>query len=193
MRKMLIGAVAVLGALSMAAPASAAATLLDLDCDLTTGCLFSGNDNDPAAVEATYNLLHEEPPAPDTLVLDSFLFKLESSEDYPAEGDFADGLSSYDWTSPYGVTFVVVKAANNFMLYKLAAPAFAGTALNTGLFTPNGNNLAAISHISFYGDDSIVPPTGIVPEPATWAMMLMGFFGIGSALRSSRRRPAALA
>jgi hypothetical protein len=37
--------------------------------------------------------------------------------------------------------------------------------------------------------------TGGVPEPSTWAMLLVGFFGIGGALRSSRRRaagPAAL-
>jgi len=33
-------------------------------------------------------------------------------------------------------------------------------------------------------------PSGIggVPEPATWAMMLVGFFGLGAVLRSSRRK-----
>jgi hypothetical protein len=38
-------------------------------------------------------------------------------------------------------------------------------------------------------------PTGGVPEPSTWALLLVGFFGIGGALRSSRRRqpkPSAL-
>lgn len=34
-------------------------------------------------------------------------------------------------------------------------------------------------------------PTGAVPEPATWAMMLMGFFGLGSVVR--RRRLSGLA
>lgn len=29
---------------------------------------------------------------------------------------------------------------------------------------------------------------GAVPEPTTWAMMLLGFFGIGSAIRARRRR-----
>jgi len=31
-------------------------------------------------------------------------------------------------------------------------------------------------------------PVGVVPEPATWAMMLAGFFGMGALLRSQRRR-----
>jgi len=32
---------------------------------------------------------------------------------------------------------------------------------------------------------------GAVPEPAIWAMLLIGFFGIGGALRSSRRETSA--
>ena len=37
--------------------------------------------------------------------------------------------------------------------------------------------------------------TGVaaVPEPATWAMMLVGFGGLGAAMRSSRRKQAAAA
>jgi hypothetical protein len=34
---------------------------------------------------------------------------------------------------------------------------------------------------------------GAVPEPAVWAMMLVGFGGIGATLRASRRRSAAVA
>jgi hypothetical protein len=34
---------------------------------------------------------------------------------------------------------------------------------------------------------------GAVPEPAAWAMMLVGFGGIGATLRASRRRTAAVA
>ena len=35
-----------------------------------------------------------------------------------------------------------------------------------------------------------IPTNGVVPEPATWAMMLTGFFGMGSVLRAQRRRRA---
>jgi hypothetical protein len=37
--------------------------------------------------------------------------------------------------------------------------------------------------------DNVVLTTG-VPEPATWAMMLVGFGGLGAAMRSARRRQA---
>jgi hypothetical protein len=35
-----------------------------------------------------------------------------------------------------------------------------------------------------------VPPTSAVPEPATWAMMIIGFFGLGASIRSNRARAA---
>jgi choice-of-anchor A domain-containing protein len=41
-----------------------------------------------------------------------------------------------------------------------------------------------------YGFNGIDPITG-VPEPATWAMMVMGLGGIGAALRTSRRKAQA--
>jgi PEP-CTERM motif len=41
-----------------------------------------------------------------------------------------------------------------------------------------------------YGGSVSFRPAGAVPEPATWAMMLIGFAGVGVAMR--RRRPAML-
>ena len=46
-------------------------------------------------------------------------------------------------------------------------------------FNPNANGF---SNAALY---SVRPP---VPEPATWAMMLLGFGGIGAAMRRSRRQ-----
>jgi len=44
------------------------------------------------------------------------------------------------------------------------------------------NSCVSIDSTTFVG--------GGVPEPATWAMMIAGFAGVGAALRSSRRRVA---
>ena len=39
--------------------------------------------------------------------------------------------------------------------------------------------------------DPIIPGAGAVPEPATWAMLILGFFAVGAAMRRrERRKPA---
>lgn len=57
---------------------------------------------------------------------------------------------------------------------------FGGAAVNKIIFSSTGN--------SFEFDNLAAGVAGAAPEPATWAMMLMGFFGLGSALRSQGRR-----
>jgi len=70
------------------------------------------------------------------------------------------------------------------------------------ILTLNGLNLAAgtLYTFNFTGNNSGAPEGALtgnvsirpaVPEPATWGMMLIGFFGVGMALR--RRRQPALA
>ena len=58
-----------------------------------------------------------------------------------------------------------------------------------------GNCTSALNtfRASTAGSFSSDPPPTYVPEPATWAMMLIGFGGMGAMLRSSRRRNAAVA
>jgi len=42
-----------------------------------------------------------------------------------------------------------------------------------------------------YGPNDMVDfPTGNIPEPATWGLMILGFAGVGAMLRSSRRKAA---
>lgn len=63
--------------------------------------------------------------------------------------------------------------------------------LENFVFTAKGNNI-----LSFVSDDSGYSPFGAVvggisitavPEPATWAMLLFGLFGIGAITRYARR------
>jgi hypothetical protein len=77
------------------------------------------------------------------------------------------------------VKYITVKAANSFALYELS-----GQGANSGVFTTlgllnNGGNQPVVSHISFWQAGA----AAAVPEPATWAMMIFGFAGIGFAMR----------
>jgi hypothetical protein len=62
--------------------------------------------------------------------------------------------------------------------------------LNTGIATPliTGANVPGGVFDSPHGLDFL---PNVVPEPSTWAIMLMGFGGLGAALRSRRRTAAA--
>lgn len=81
-----------------------------------------------------------------------------------------------------------------------------GLTYNLSFWLDDNGELTTFQHLSTNGDttdpggngiDLIVyagngvPVPGGVPEPATWAMMLAGFFGAGAVLRSRRRLAAA--
>lgn len=54
-----------------------------------------------------------------------------------------------------------------------------------------GGNIYAQVNDTFYSNDGGYFDVTVtaVPEPATWALMLLGFGGLGAALRAGRRRP----
>jgi hypothetical protein len=60
-------------------------------------------------------------------------------------------------------------------------------------FSPAVKNLRSFAFVAqgdFVQFDNVVLSSGTanaVPEPAAWALMLLGFFGLGSALRNARR------
>ena len=58
-----------------------------------------------------------------------------------------------------------------------------GTYVVTGIVTQS----------PFFSGAGAIQLGGVVPEPATWAMMLVGFGGLGAVLRRARRTTAALA
>ena len=176
-------------AFAIATPA-AASTIVTGSCDSVTdgdaqGCLFSGNINenpDPTNVngyknaEAAYNALMN----PDITL--NWITASDASD----FGDFGsitgNGATSgtFDLSgSGFVLEYYAVKYGNEFTLYE-----YLGTD-GTGSWVTNGKN--GMSHIAFFGS-----PGTAVPEPATWAMMLLGFGAAGTALRRSRRKDTKL-
>ena len=106
--------------------------------------------------------------------------------DYGAFGNA--GLSETLYATIGGNTFSVTPIVNdNFDTNRTTVSfSFVGTGTSSALsFTSSGGAFV----------DSFVDNVTLsaVPEPATWTMVLLGFAGIGAAMRLSRKRVAALA
>jgi hypothetical protein len=101
--------------------------------------------------------------------------------------------SSTQWGVPDGITACAGATC--------ATSSFAATGLNqwageTLSFTGTGNpmviSLTGVSGFAYIGLDDVSVVTSGVPEPATWAMFLVGFGAIGWTLRNARSKGAAV-
>ncbi|NJC35135.1 hypothetical protein GGR88_002649 [Sphingomonas jejuensis] len=143
---------------------------------VSTGCYASGNDSE-SAVEAAIR-------AATGITTDITLY---------GKSDDNAGLFAFNPVNPANtqsgtwdvlnnsvlISFVSVKAANNFAVYQLGGSgANSGSYSSSGLLTNNGRNQADVSHLSFW-----TARVAAVPEPATWAMMIAGFGLVGGAMR----------
>lgn len=109
---------------------------------------------------------------------------------------------SFDWGSIDSYNILTILPFGGGDSIVVPGTSFTNTAANgnqvapgtNGRFTVQGTagtqyigfNLTSTSN-SFEIDNVAVPVTGAVPEPATWAMMLLGFGGIGFAARRRKR------
>ena len=101
-----------------------------------------------------------------------------------------------------GNSLTVAIAGNEFIVTVPVAllPSTGATPQNYGfnLWPRAGSTVTGNSQITdFAPDNALLAVSGVVtavPEPATWAMMLLGFGAIGAAMRFRRdRRPQTLA
>lgn len=56
-----------------------------------------------------------------------------------------------------------------------------------------GRNDPSYSHLDNVNVQAVASAPGAVPEPASWAMMILGFLGVGATVRSKRRADAMVA
>jgi hypothetical protein len=186
MKKTIYGIIA---ATAFAAPLSAS-TVVDGSCvsvASSAGCLFSGNissnpnggSNGYLSAQNAYNFYNNSHPSANPDIL---LNIIASSDDAGFAGLLTgSGTSAGTWTlGGYLVNYVAVKASNGFVLYELGAPSSTGSWNTNGI--PHNNNTHGLSHLVFFGSR-----VTSVPEPATWAMMLLGFGAVGFSARRQRR------
>lgn len=170
-----------------ASTSASASTVVTTDCISVTdsaGCLFNGNINgnsDPLNVNSylsaqnAYNAIRN----PDIAL--GFITKSDDAN-FGTFGSITGGLSSSGtWSLPgFTVDYIAVKASDQFVLYSAS-----GSSGNWDTFDiPFKKNAHGLSHLAFFGSANV----GAVPEPATWAMMLLGFGFVGGAMRSTKRR-----
>lgn len=186
MNKVLVGAAAAAAFMLSAQSASAALTLDTNPCTeallLTSGCLFSGGNVTETSgpdIDALFN--GQLPQQFPLLDLSSFteVQKVDSGGT-DADGTVLGGQSGI-FDASFLVSFYAVKAGNQFQLYKVAAPSSSFSWTTADLQVGSGQQ-PNVSHLTFWGSAG-----STVPEPATWAMMIMGFGLAGTSIRSARR------
>jgi len=97
--------------------------------------------------------------------------------------DYFTGCGGY-----CGLAGAYTPGATDNSNYLLTGGTFDGFLLATSDAVISNIDLSTVKQLSYNG----ATPTA-VPEPGTWALMLLGFAGVGMTLRSRRRKDARLA
>jgi hypothetical protein len=152
-------------------------------CDSLTngnslGCSFSGNINTSTNGNASFLLAENAYNAAfDTDIDLNALFTADASQFMSLGGSFVDNLNgsyTFNLGSDVLLDYFAVKGGNGFTVYE-----YIGGADST--YTFSSSNL---SHVTFFGSQNVTA----VPEPSTWATLLVGFGAAGASLRRRRRR-----
>ena len=125
---------------------------------------------------------------------DDFSLALNGATVFTGTFNLGGGGSDVVYSNPDGAT--ATNLGNLFFLGGKEQVSFAGLNLNPGVNTLTFSYTSLEDgHAGFqglgderWGVENV--NVGGVPEPATWAMMLMGFGGLGAAMRSHRKTAA---
>jgi hypothetical protein len=178
MKKMML-ALCATGAIALASPASAANTVTDLHNCVTSAVTPTAN---ACAGYYTSNLLSNSPAdiADQTSALSSIGYTFDGNFNSLTSGTLTGNVLSFGNLMLGGSTVIGIHYGD------------AGTGLGDRTVFYSWNNLPSTSGITLsltqgFSNAVLYRSTGAVPEPATWAMMLLGFGAIGVSMR--RRKP----
>jgi hypothetical protein len=107
-----------------------------------------------------------------------------------ALGAAVKGFGLFVEPDPYSVYDITLTTSDGQSLTQ-AVNGYAGAAFFG--WTGSGVTSFTLSSATDFGAGDVFSAAGGVPEPATWAMMLMGFGAMGAGLRGARRRQTATA
>lgn len=192
MKKFILAAAAA-AAMAMPAPAQAALTLVGKftgnDCQGVPGgfdnCFASSlgtnnaNGENKSFVVVKFNGTQEDgafDPFDVTEVSDDFASITGGEFTFEIDGDFLDFTYNPGAGDPI-LHYISIKQGRSYALFYDSAPILGGSIDLDAL----GYN--AISHITLFNSQGPA-----VPEPATWALLILGFGGVGGAMRSARKR-----
>jgi len=147
------------------------------NCYATQTGTVQGNPTDPRLLASPVVYKINNGGAPEA----STQFPTVAGTEFSVFFDALNNNLSFTYTAGAGdpaLHYVVVKQSNGFALFYDSNPIVAGS-FNLSTYFPNNPGW---SHITFFNTG-----TGAVPEPGTWAMMLLGFGGMGVALRRRRK------
>jgi hypothetical protein len=187
--KNFIVAAAALSVCSLAATTASASVTLNFIEAANGSVHLTGSDNNGDPISATGSTADQfhlsSPIIPEGYTADATVGHIgisRSADDYLFALTERGGVSDYVWVHRLAGIFTVI----DFVSDPTSVP---GTPDRT--VAENG----ALQFVGSYLNDrgelvSISVQSAAVPEPASWAMMLVGFGGLGAGLRARRRKQA---
>jgi len=199
MRKRLVGAVASL--VFLGAPA-VASTVIDQNQPLVSGAFASLNSTNSVVqsfqqsatnISGAGIFLHSLSGTFNQTVTLSLWSGLPTSGGTLITSGSAT-TSNAGWLDVFWNPMAVDAAATEYLVMSVGSPSYvvaygAGDPYTSGVATYNGNVLNPAYDLTFrtYSDTSF---TAAVPEPSTWAMMILGFCGLGFLAYRRKALPA---
>lgn len=199
MNKLFLSSAGVAAAMTLATSAQAA-TLLGVfggnDCQggfsscvaTQTGINVSGGALPSSAVIKFNGNQQDGALAPLALDEVSSNYGTVTGSEFSRSFNAATNVFSFTYTPVGGdpaLHYFAIKQGRVYALYYDSVPITAGS---VDLDIAFGQTTEDFSHITFF--NSTVPA---VPEPSTWAMLILGFGSIGGLMRSDRKRRTTLA